>query len=513
MAKTATQKDTRRIQNWAQRQKAKGIKLELQAYPARGCWKKRHNHKIHYFKHPISKVGYEAALLEWVKLKAEIDLDRPNAASYHHHKELFADVQAWYDSHGAETMTEKKNAAQVDKFLVWIDEQLLQPELCDSLPFMLFTSSTKNKEFYAEFIKTDSGHTLFGNLQYLLPAKWQERLNRAQTISDSKRVPQTVGYWCEDFLRLKGAKTQSGQLSKKTLMDSREKLLKFRNWIGDDSLMIDITTETIKNYYMFLLQQPFNNKGNYFNYAKSFIRYCWREDACKLENLPKNIDDRNLSFRATQNKKKKHEIKRDKLWTKEDFKKIFDKNKPLPQRYQCYLMLMLNCGFTQIDLEHLKRDEIDLDTGRIVRVRTKAENYDNPPMVNYKLWDTTIELLKKEMERCKHTDNALCAYRQARIINEHIVIENGKTIIKRNDNLSRNWQDIRAEYGFDGKLLKYIRKTGSTSISMQYSERLEQMYLGQTHVTVSDKHYNIVEGEPHPLLDEAVAWLGKQFGF
>ncbi|MBN72408.1 MAG: hypothetical protein CME32_24390 [Gimesia sp.] len=510
MAKTASN----RVSNWAVRQKTKGIKLELTAYPARGCWKKYHKEKVRYFNHPISKAGYEAALLEWAQVKAQIDQDRPNAAVYHHHKELFADVQAWFDSHGAATTTEKRIAAQVDKFLVWIYEELQQPELCDSLPFMAFTTSNKNKEFYAEFIKNQSGYTLFGTLQYDLPAKWLERLFKDQTVADSKRLPQTVGYWAEDFLKLKGAKAQSGQLSKKTLMDSREKLLKFRRWIGDDSLVVDITTETLKNYYVFLLGQSFNNKGNYFNYAKSFIRYCWREDACKLENLPKNIDDRNLSFRAAQTKKKKHEKKRDKLWTKAEFKKIFDKKNPLPQRYQCYLMLMLNCGFTQIDLEYLTRDEVDLEAGRIIRIRTKAENYDNPPIVNYKLWPKTLELLKLEMKRCKRPDRALCGYQQARIINERIIEDSeGKVITRRNDNLSRNWQDIRKEYGFDGKLLMYIRKTGSTNISMQYSERLEQMYLGQTHVTVSDKHYNIVEGEPHPLLDEAVAWLGKQFGF
>jgi len=505
---------TQTATNWAQRQKVKGIKLELQAYPARNCWKKRHNHKVYYLRHPINKAGYQAALLEWAQTKAQIDYDRPNAATYHHHKELFADVQAWFDTHGADSMTDRKIAAQVDKFLLWIDEQLKEPELCESLPFMTFTRSTKNKEFYSEFVKTDSGYTLFGSQQYELPDIWQERLNRAQIVAVSKRLPQTVGYWSEDFLRLKSAKAQSEQLRIKTLMDAREKLAKFRNWIGNDSLVVDITTETIKNFYVHLLQQPFNNKGNYFNYAKSFIRYCWREDACKLESLPKNIDDRNLSFRAAQNKKKKHEIKRDKLWTKADFIKIFDKKKPLPQRYQCYLMLMLNCGFTQVDLEYLTPDEVDLDAGRIIRIRTKAENYDNPPIVNYKLWPKTLELLKKEMKRCKRPDRALTGFRQYRIINESIQVnENGESVVKRNDNLSRNWQDIRKEYGFDGKLLKYVRKTGSTNISMKYSERLEQMYLGQTHVTVSDKHYNIVEGEIHPLLDEAVAWLGKQYGF
>lgn len=68
---------------------------------------------------------------------------------------------------------------------------------------------------------------------------------------------------------------------------------------------------------------------------------------------------------------------------------------------------MLNCAMTQSDLNNLKRDEIDLKAGRIIRIRKKAEKYPNPPVVNYKLWNLTLKHLKKQMEACTDEEYAL----------------------------------------------------------------------------------------------------------
>ena len=67
----------------------------------------------------------------------------------------------------------------------------------------------------------------------------------------------------------------------------------------------------------------------------------------------------------------------------------------LPLRWRCYVALCLNCGFTQIDLANLKKDQIDLEDGRLVFKRTKTKRHKSPPKVNYKLWSVTVELLKQ----------------------------------------------------------------------------------------------------------------------
>ncbi|WP_417376743.1 hypothetical protein [Gimesia maris] len=499
------------VSNWAERQKANGVKLQLTPYPARNCWKKYHKGNVRYIYHPITKDGYESAILEWAQIKAEIDQGRPNAKVYHHHKELFQSVQGWYDSHGAANTQEKRIAKQVDQFLIWIDGELQKPELEESLPSDDFTSESKRKEFYHEFVAILDIEGIFGFDDYELPPVWKDRLNRSSEIKNRK-TPQTVGYWIEDFIKLKASKAVAEQLKPKTLMDATEKIAKFRKWIGDDTLIVDITGQTIKDWYQFILSQPFNNKKNYFNYGKSFIRYAWEQEECALENLPRNINSKDFTFKSIRSNKKKAKTRTQQLWSKAEFKKALESD--LPERYKCWIMLMLNCGFTQIDLNELEREEVDLKAGRIVRTRSKTEDNENVPVVNYKLWPQTIKLLKKEMARCTDEVYALQASRGARIINERIEEVNGQMITRRSDNISRHWQNIRDDAGLKGKLLKYVRKTGSTKLNSELLYRpYHQMYLGHAFESVSDRNYNAYDGEIYKPLDQAITWLGKQYGF
>ena len=74
------------MKSWADRQKARGIKLQLSPHPARNCWKKWRDGKHYYLIHPITKEGYDSALLEWSQVIARIDASRPNAKVYHQHR-------------------------------------------------------------------------------------------------------------------------------------------------------------------------------------------------------------------------------------------------------------------------------------------------------------------------------------------------------------------------------------------------------------------------------------------
>ena len=63
-------------------------------------------------------------------------------------------------------------------------------------------------------------------------------------------------------------------------------------------------------------------------------------------------------------------------------------------RDKLYLLLMMNCGFTQVDIANLKQDEVDFKAGTITRKRSKTQDYDKVPTVRYPLWKTTLALLK-----------------------------------------------------------------------------------------------------------------------
>jgi integrase len=62
-----------------------------------------------------------------------------------------------------------------------------------------------------------------------------------------------------------------------------------------------------------------------------------------------------------------------------------------------HLLLMLNCGFYQGDISDLRHDEVDLVSGYITRQRSKTRQHhgDKVPVVRYKLWSTTLELLRQ----------------------------------------------------------------------------------------------------------------------
>tara|TARA_R110002095_G_scaffold189106_1_gene166570 strand:+ start:340 stop:1866 length:1527 start_codon:yes stop_codon:yes gene_type:complete len=506
MKKTATNSAT----NWADRQKANGVKLELKPYPTRNCWKKVINYKAKYFSYPITKEGYESAMIEYTQLKAQMNYDRPNAAIWHHHRELFSTVQAWYDNHGAATIKEQKLSDQVDQFLKWIAECLAQPTLPDTMTIFQFTSNKKRTEFFDEF--TVGLNSMMGDLSYQLPEKWQDRTSN--TTAKATRLPQSLGYWCDDYLQAKGNQAMSGQIEISTYTDAVERLGKARTFFGDDYPINQIDSEAVKKYHSYLLSSKFANKRLYFQYFKTFVKYAVNEDGCGLENFPNAFLSPLLVFRQvtkakTDMAKKKHE----KLWTKSDIKKLLSKESKVPQRFQCWILLMLNCGMTQSDLNDLKRDEIDLVKGRIVRIRKKAQKYPNPPVVNYKLWDVTKDLLEKEMVKCTDDEFALQAMNGARIITETIEMVNGKSKATKADNASRNWGRNRTDWGFAGLQLKYVKKAGVTAMAekLEYIP-LKQLYLGHSHETIADKHYDSKGGRPYKPLDQAITWLGKQFG-
>ncbi|WP_299460019.1 hypothetical protein, partial [uncultured Gimesia sp.] len=91
--------------------------------------------------------------------------------------------------------------------------------------------------------------------------------------------------------------------------------------------------------------------------------------------------------------------------------------------------------------------------------------------------------------------------------------ENNNIVSTRSDNVCRWWDKNRKEIGFDGLQLKYIKKSGITALTedIKYMH-LDQLYLGHSHRTLADRNYNSKGGRAYKPLDEAIAYIGKQFG-
>src|SRR5262249_29148272 len=64
------------------------------------------------------------------------------------------------------------------------------------------------------------------------------------------------------------------------------------------------------------------------------------------------------------------------------------------ERTRLYVLLMLNCGMYQNDISELLDEEVDWRAGTIKRARSKTRER-HGPVVTYKLWPETFELLTK----------------------------------------------------------------------------------------------------------------------
>ena len=488
------------------------LKLEINWWNGgtkkKGCWRKKIKGKQHYFFYPDTKSGYEMAVLAYAQLRATLDRERPNAEVFHHHQGIFQDVKAYWEQFGLGE-AEELVAQQVDDFLNWIGKWLTQPNLPDRIPAGAFSSANRREEFCHEFI---GNYTLFGTRKYELPPKWLDRLERLTIKPVLHKRPQTVGFWMDRYLKGIQEKASVSQRSPKTYTSARQHLGIFRSWIGEQRHVVSITSSTWDEYYRHLLlrtTQP-STKTGYRNAARTWMKWAWRQDECELELLPRNIDDPSQSFVNIGNDNDDDSTCVDSLiWTPEEFKAALEL---LDDYWRCWLLLFLNCGFTQTDVNDLRHKEIDLQHGRIVHKRTKTKRCPRPPVVNYLLWEETKIAIEKVI-----SDDARFAFRTqrgARLTPGNTVTKNGKMHTSVYDNVSRDWQQKRKRTeGLPNKQIRGLRKTGSTTLKTDIKYGwLRTMYLG--HVgEIADRHYDAALIGDRPLADAAAGiGLGERNG-
>ena len=108
--------------------------------------------------------------------------------------------------------------------------------------------------------------------------------------------------------------------------------------------------------------------------------------ACENEyiDLPRNIKSRDLEVSVSPKKVKAMSVV--------DFRMLYG---AANERTKLFLLLMANCGMTQMDISDLAQSEVDWRQGRIIRKRSKTKKHEDVPTVNYILWPETLSLLKQ----------------------------------------------------------------------------------------------------------------------
>jgi len=234
--------------------------------------------------------------------------------------------------------------------------------------------------------------------------------------------------------------------------------------------------------------------GHYLTTVKSFVRWLWQNEA--IPTLPRKMDGR--SKRLTISKPAPQII----VFTKDEIKVLLEK---ASDRTKLYTLLMLNCGMTQKDISDLLVAEVDWREGRIIRKRSKTADEKNVPTVNYKLWSKTYQLLKQE--RAPDSKNRVLLNSNGSPILSEEITADGK--YKKNDNVKNAFDRLRKAVGID-KSLKSLKKTSASLLGGNAKFRtIKGLFLGHAPRSMSDIHYVQV---PKKLLDQAVAWLAREFG-
>jgi len=173
-----------------------------------------------------------------------------------------------------------------------------------------------------------------------------------------------------------------------------------------------------------------------------------------------------------------------------------------PGKSRLYMLLALNCGYTQMDISSLSHHMIDWDAGIIRRSRHKT---DQPQ--EHKLWPDTRKFLQQYMTNPNEHDLCLLGERGNPLLYE-CIRKNGKPY--RVDTIRLAFNRIRKECDIAERTFTTLRNTGANAIAKNFQKTpwLVDMYLGHSE-KATKKFYVATQFDE---LHKATDWLACHFG-
>ena len=163
---------------------------------------------------------------------------------------------------------------------------------------------------------------------------------------------------------------------------------------------------------------------------------------------------------------------------------------------------MLNCGMTQVDISDLHPSEVDWDRGRIRRKRSKTDDHEHVPTVDYPLWPRDLE----SAPQVRPSRRRPCAPHRIGSDMAPGRIE-GPTASGRRSMRSRATMSISS-----GR--RPIRSDEITPEDLGDPDRVPRAFrrytghfLGHAPSSLAERHYAAPSKE---LFDLAITWLGHQ---
>jgi hypothetical protein len=332
-------------------------------------------------------------------------------------------------------------------------------------------------------------------VQAALGAERVEQLERgAANLLEAPQPPpdRALNAQVDRWVQTQQAQVAAGNLTPDRCDNNRIALYHFRDWLGPVAVD-EIDAGKLHDFYLHCIGKV--GKGwsaeygkKVFATARSFVRYLWESE---LIALPRNIDSK--AFRFGNGPKPVP------TWTPQEVKHIITE---APGKLKLALLLMANAAMTQTDVSDLLDTEVNWVAGTITRKRSKTAQHENVPTVTYRLWPLTFELLQKYRSG---TERVLLTESGKPYVRKELA---AGTLVK-SDNIASNYAHLKRRLGFK-KPLKQLRKTSASLLeSHPVYGRLTTLFLGHSPRSLKDRHY---AAPSQALLDEAVAWLGGQYG-
>jgi integrase len=320
---------------------------------------------------------------------------------------------------------------------------------------------------------------------------WNDRVER----DASEQVPEdkTVGGSVARYVGLERGRVDAGDLSPSEFDTIRRCLHGFRDWVGEGTLVEKINADRWEDYWQHLMgwKGSVEYKKKQLRIARTFVNWLATKG---LIPLPPNLHGRKYRFGGSTKAVPTMSIP--------EVRTLVDK---APGQLRLHLLLMINTGMTQKDISDLRQGEVDWTQGRIVRKRSKTRGHANVPTVNYKLWPETFNELKRH--RQTEGERVLLTEKGKPWVRDGLDDDGDRS---KTDAIRANYRHLRASSGVD-KPLKLLRKTSATLLRTSRDFGfLTDAFLGHAPASVADRNY---AGNPANLFDEAVEWLGQQYGF
>ena len=296
------------------------------------------------------------------------------------------------------------------------------------------------------------------------------------------RTERTFGHHAERFLEFVRGKP-------KTFKEIRDVVVSLYGVPGlsKDMDVGEMNEEKVEGMFLWLKRSSLSpvSKKKRWAICKRLVRYFWENN---LIELPRNLDSRSMRFTAP--------TKAVATYPPADIRTCLKTLKP---RLRLYALLGLNCGMTNVDIGGLRKDQVDLTKGRLVRKRVKTEGHERVPTVDYPLWPETLELLREHWSG--HAELALTSEKGTCLL----TVRMDGDAFKEKDLIGLMWQRTRPKPKIP---VKAFRSISATLLESHESYgRYKTHFLGHSPKGVADKHYAAPSGR---LFDEIISWLHKE---